>query len=98
MKVIIFSSTATKIYLHINKIHRVHTHRFSHYTKTTVHLNNYKIFISDFQHGDFNQVIHDFIKSDEKLKILPIKDVIHDEPHEILFTLVDWVSEAMGDR
>ncbi len=97
MKVIIFRDKKTQIYLHINKILRIYTHPYNYYTKTTVHLNNYQIFISDFQHGDFNQVIHDFIKSDEKLKIVKVKNIIH-ETHEVLFTLVDWVSEAMGDK
>jgi len=96
MKVIIFRTGKTQIYLHINKIYRTYTHKYAHYTKTTFHLKNHlKIVISDFQNGDFNQLIHDFIKSDENLKIIEVKDLIY-ESKKILFTLVDWVSKAMG--
>lgn len=97
MKVIILDNGTSNIYLHINKIHKIYTHKYAHYTKTTVYMNNYQIFINDFQHGNFNTLIHDFIQSDEKLKILKVKDLIH-ETDKLHVTLVDWVSEAMGSK
>lgn len=97
MKVIILDTGKTQIYLHINKIRRIYTHKYAHYTKLSIHMNKYKIFINDFQHGDFNQLIHEFIKSNKKLKILKVKDLIY-ETGEIHITLVDWISEAMGDK
>jgi len=95
MKVIIFDNGESQVYLHINKITRTYVHKYAHYTRTTIHMNNYQIFISDFQHGNFNTLLHDFIESNENLKIIKIKNLVY-EKDEIQVTLVDWVSEAMG--
>jgi hypothetical protein len=96
MKVIIFKEGEHQIYLHINKIKKIYTHGYTRYTQTIIHTNkDYQFVISDFQHGDFNQLIYNFIKSDKKLEIIKIKHINH-EVGGITFTLTDWVSEAMG--
>ena len=95
MKVIILDNGETEIYLHVNKITRTYAHEYAHYTRTTVHMKNYQIFISDFQHGNFNTLLHEFIQSNEKLQILKVKHVIH-KTGEARVTLVDWVSQAMN--
>ncbi len=96
MKVIILDNGETEIYLHVNKITRTYAHKYAHYTKTTVHMKNYQIFISDIQHGNFNTLLHEFIQSNEKLQILKVKDVVIHEIGEVYVTLADWVSQAMN--
>jgi hypothetical protein len=54
-----------------------------------------RVYIKDHRHENFNQLIHEFIESNENLKILKVKDLVY-EKDEIHVTLVDWVSEAMG--
>ena len=95
MKVIIFDDGEIQKYLHIKKIDRIYSHKYSNYIKTSIYLGKNRIFISDYQKEDFNKLLYDFIKSHENVKIIKVKKMLYlsDGLH---ITLTDWVSQAMN--
>lgn len=98
MKIIIFEDHAQQVWLHINKIKRIDTHERMRYTEIIIHIfNDYQIEINDYLGEDFNQLIYNFINSDENLKIIKVVDMASYEEHAF-FRTVDWVSQAMGNK
>ncbi len=53
--------------------------------------------MKDPQHGDFNELLHNFIISDEKIKIIKVKEMSYNaDVSRADITMTDWVSQAMG--
>lgn len=98
MKIIIFEAHANQTWLNVDKIKRIFYHKYMQYTDIRIYLsNNYIINMKDPQHGDFNELLHNFIISDEKIKIIKVKEMsCNADVSRADITLTDWVSQAMG--
>lgn len=55
--------------------------------------------MKDPQHRDFNELLHNFIISDEKIKIIKVAEMdCNADVSRADITLTDWVSQAMGSK
>ena len=100
MKIIIFKDHGNQTWLNVDKIKRIFSHEYMHYTNIKIYLsNNYVIDINDPHHvqRDFNKLLYDFIASDEKIKIIKVADMsCNADVTRVNIKITDWVSQAMG--
>lgn len=98
MKIIIFKDHVSQTWLNIDKIKRIFFHKYMQYTTIKIYLSdNYIIDMKDPHHGDFNELLYDFIASNEKIKIIKVKEMsCNADVSRADITLTDWVSQAMG--
>ncbi len=98
MKTLAFRYRKDLVWLHIESILRIHTHRYAVYTETTIiSANNQKMVIHDHYQGNFVEFLHEFIASDETLREIKVADMKCDDNYTF-FRILDWVSQAMGEK
>jgi len=96
VKIIVFKDHENQIWLHIDKIKTIYTHEFALYIQITIYMfDGYQIEVNDHYKGYFNQMLYNFIKSDDNLKIIKVVDMNSCEDHAF-FRTTDWVSQAMN--
>jgi hypothetical protein len=96
VKIIIFKNHENRVWLNLDKIQRLFSHKFMRYTQTVIYLStNYTIEIYDPYHRDFNELLHNFIMSDEKIEIIKVEEIACRTNH-VDITMIDWISQAMG--
>ena len=98
MKTLAFRNRNTLVWLHIENILKIHTHKYAVYTETTItSANNQKMVIHDHYQGNFVEFLHEFINSDETLREIKVADMDCDGDGYTFFRMLDWVSQIMGE-
>ncbi len=98
MKTLIFRHRKDLVWLHIENIIKIHTHKYAVYTETTITSINHKIVIHDHYRGNFIKLLYEFIESDETLREIKVTDMRAQDDNYTFFRMLDWVSQAMGEK
>ena len=101
MKVIIFKDGEHQLWLHMEDIKKIYTHKFAHFERTEIYINfNYKeaeIKIFDYHKSDFIGLLYNFMGSQENFRVIKVKDLERDSRFKYhSMKLTDWVSQAMA--
>lgn len=97
MKTLVFRHRNTSVWLHMENIIKIRTHKYAHYTETMIISTNHRIKIDDHYHGNFIDLLYEFIESDETLREINVVDMTQDDDYTF-FRMLDWVSQAMGEK
>ena len=95
MKVLILKGKDDYIWLHINRIQRIHAHTFRTHTEIIIHtIDKFRIVIHDYHMDVFMPMLDGFIKSDKEIKILKMPDLEVDKDYAFMRTN-DWISNVV---
>jgi len=95
MKVLILKGDRHHIWVHINRIQRIHTHNFYNYNQIIIHtIDKFKITIHDYHMDAFMPIFNNFIESDKKVKILKMLDLKVDNDCAFMRSN-DWITNVV---
>ena len=95
MKVLILRNDENQIWVHINRIQRIRTHRHRTHHEITIHLiDEFRIVIHDHHMDVFMPILDNFVKSDKEIKILRVPDLRVEDDYAFMRT-DDWISNAV---
>jgi len=95
LKVLILKGGGHYIWLHIDRIQRIYTHKFRTHNEITIHtIDKFRIVIHDHHMDVFMPMLDDFMKSDKEVKILKMPDLKVDDEYAFMRTN-DWISNVV---
>jgi hypothetical protein len=95
LKVLILKGDEDYIWVHIDRIQRIHVHKFRTHTEITIHtIDKFRIIIHDHHIDVFMPMLDDFIKSDKEVKILKMPDLRTEDDYAFMRTN-DWISNVV---
>lgn len=95
LKVLILKDDENQLWLHINRIQKIHTHKYNCYFEISIQtIDGFTISIHDHHMDVFMPILDNFVKSDKQIKILKVVDLKIGEIHAFMRTN-DWITNVV---